>query len=427
MNRFHEEENKTTMKRPAQITVGSCAVIVLFSILFTFMATYVFLTYSFAEKRTAQVQTLEDMSQMELAFQKLAQIDASIGEDYLYEIDEESLAAGLLKGYMYGLGDRYAEYYTKEEFAALMSDTNGEMEGIGIYVTQNELFEAIEILSVFPDSPAINAGVQPGDLIAYVMYEGEMKSISELGYTVAVDALLGKAGTLAEFIVIRGEDYSERVEFSIERGFVTEYTVSSRLYSADETVGIVSISSFDAKTPEQFKAAVEELIGKGAQSLIFDVRYNPGGELESVCSVLDMLVGEGPIIRTVDKQGNESVVGESGPEELDVPMAVLMNNGTASAGELFCACLKDYEKAILVGENTYGKGSMQTICAFADGTGYKYTYRYYYPPFSDNFDGVGIAPDVESVLDLDTIVNFYTMSDEEDTQLIDAYNALKNK
>jgi len=427
MNSFPEEENKAPLKRPLQITVGTCAVIVLFAILFTFMTTYICLTCSFSEKRAEKAQYAEGMSELEIALQKLSQIDASLRNEFLYEPDEEALAAGVLKGYMYSLGDRYAEYYTKEEFAALMSDTNGEMEGIGIYVTENAQYNAIEILTVFPGSPALEAGVQPGDLIAYVKYEDEMKSVSEIGYTVAVDALLGKAGTKAEFIVARGENYAESVEFAIERGFITEYTVSSRLYDADKTVGIVKINSFDAKTPEQFKAAVEELLEKGAKSLIFDVRYNPGGELESVCSVLDMLVGEGPIIRTVDRAGNETVEEESGPEELNVPMAVLMNSGTASAGELFSACLKDYEKAVLVGENTYGKGSMQTIHSFADGTGYKFTYRYYCPPFSDNFDGVGIKPDVESVLDLESIGNFYTMSDEDDTQLIDAYNALKKQ
>ena len=130
-----------------------------------------------------------------------------------------------------------------------------------------------------------------------------------------------------------------------------------------------------------------------------------------------MLVPKGPVIRTVDKKGNEEVVYTSDKNETDVPMAVLVNGNTASAGELFAACLVDYDKAFLVGEKTFGKGSMQTTRSFNDGTAFKYTYRYYCPPFSDNYDGVGITPEFEVELPEEVQAHFYTMTDSEDTQL----------
>ena len=318
---------------------------------------------------------------------------------------------------MYGIGDKYAEYFDKEEFATLMKDTEGEMTGIGIQVVHNADLGAIQVISVFPDSPAYSAGLRPGDLITFVLQDGEKVSVSSLGYTMALSALQGKEGTVAEFTVNRGKNYEEQIDFSIERKKITQVTVEHRVYSEDKTVGIIVINSFDSKTPEQFKASLEALKSAGCTRLVLDVRNNPGGELISVCTVLDMLLPEGPVIRTLDRDGNEEIVYTSDKNELDMPMAVIMNGSTASAGELFASALKDYDKAPLIGEKSFGKGSMQTIKSFPDGTGLKYTYRYYCPPFSDNFDGVGITPDVEVVLEYESALNFYTMEDHEDPQL----------
>ncbi|MBQ2730278.1 MAG: S41 family peptidase [Clostridia bacterium] len=409
-------------KRRSGLPVGAVVVICIICVLLTFMTTFVLLTQ----------KHVKDMKELELnsggipeeAFTKLIQIKELLGEEFLYDIDDEALANMVLKGYMYGIGDPYAEYFTKEEFELLMADTNAEMQGIGISVATNTEYNAIQIISVFPESPALKAGVMPGDIITYVKIDGDYVSVSELGYTMALTHLQGEAGTKAEFVVHRGEGYSERVEFSIERGFITEYTVTSRVYSEDKSVGIIAISSFDKKTPEQFKSAYDALLKEGCTKLVVDVRNNPGGELISVCTVLDMLVPEGPVIRTVDKHGNEEVVYTSDKKETDVPMAVLVNSNTASAGELFAACLSDYGKAFLVGETTFGKGSMQTTRSFSDGTAFKYTYRYYCPPVSDNYDGVGLTPDFEVELPEEVKTHFYTMTDSEDTQLSRAVKEL---
>ncbi len=407
-------------------TVSASAVIVIAAlcIVATFMTTYVFLSVWYIQGdrgwNSGSGAARRAMEKMEL-------LDTLVRKEYVGEINEDVLTDWILKGYMAGLGDPYAEYYTKEEFSALMADNRGEMQGIGISVIMNTETGLIEVISVYPDSPALEAGVMPGDQIAYIIEDDQRYSVSEIGYSMAVSMLQGEADTYASFVVRRGETQEaiQELTFSIKRGYITEYTVSSRLYAPDPTVGIIRITSFDGGTPDQFTDAVQSLQTAGAKRLILDVRYNPGGDLDSVCSVLDTLLPEGPVIRTIDKNGKEEVVYESDAQALELPLVVLVNEGTASAGELFASALQDYDKAQVVGVQPYGKGSMQTIRSFEDGTGFKYTYRYYCPPFSDNFDGIGVTPDI--VEELDEALegkNIYKITDEEDNQLTAAYNAL---
>ena len=195
-------------------------------------------------------------------------------------------------------------------------------------------------------------------------------------------------------------------------------------YEADPTIGIIKILSFDLGTPAQFKEACETLIEGGATRFVFDVRYNPGGDLTSICSILDYLLPEGPIVHIVDAQGGEEVIN-SDASELDLPMCVLVNGNTASAAELFSSALQDYDKAELVGTTTYGKGTMQTIIRLSDNTGLGISYRMYNPPYSENYEGVGVKPDVEIEMDESLAnKNIYKITDDEDTQLQKAIEIL---
>ena len=158
---------------------------------------------------------------------------------------------------------------------------------------------------------------------------------------------------------------------------------------------------------------------------MFDVRNNPGGELQSICKILDMLVPEGPVIRTKEKGSDIETIYNSDENEINMPMAVITNGQTASAAELFTSCLKDYGKAVVVGEKTYGKGSMQSMVPLPDGGCLKLTTALYYPPFSDNYDGVGIEPDIESsIAEEFSKKSIYKLEESEDAQLLDAIAAL---
>lgn len=343
---------------------------------------------------------------------------------YIDEIDEDELADYVAAGFIAGTGDTYAAYYNAEGYASLKEDMNGDMQGIGVSVIYNGEEKAIEIISVFPDSPAYENGIEPGDLVVYVSEDGEnYESVAEVGYNVALQMLKGEAGTTAAFALYRASNPDDLMYFEIERREVVEMTVSYRVYSLDSSVGIIQISSFDGKTPAQFEEAVNALVKEGVEKLVFDVRNNPGGELNSVCSILDMLLPEGPIIRTIDKSGEEQVARESDANEIDMPMAVVVNSNTASAAELFSSSLQDYKKASIVGTVTYGKGCMQTMFPLSNGGCLSLTSALYCPPFSDNYNGIGVKPDVESELTGDAATkNLYKLTDEEDTQLKDAAN-----
>ena len=391
-----------------KISIGTAVILMLLAVLVTFQLTFMALSNKY-QSELNELTVSQDM------YAKLAAVDELYRTLYIGEIDEKTLTDNLIRGYVLGTGDKYAYYLDEEQFAEMMASNNAELQGIGIMVIyQNDM---IEIISVMPDSPALDAGLEPGDIIAYV--DGE--SVAELGYTAAVNRLQGEAGTLAEFTVQRGD---ELIDFSIERGYVNEQSVMYHVYEPDPTIGIVKILSFNLGTPEQFKSACEELIAGGVTKFVFDVRYNPGGDLESITEILDYLLPEGPIVRIVDAEGNEDV-RYSDASELDMPMCVLVNSSTASAAELFSSALQDYDKAELVGTVTYGKGTMQTIIRLADNTGLGISYRMYNPPYSDNYEGVGVQPDY--VVEMDESVadkNIYKITDAEDTQLQKAIELL---
>ena len=391
-----------------KISIGTAVILMLLAVLVTFQLTFMALSNKY-QSELNELTVSQDM------YAKLAAVDELYRTLYIGEIDEKTLTDNLIRGYVLGTGDKYAYYLDEEQFAEMMASNNAELQGIGIMVIyQNDL---IEIISVMPDSPALEAGLEPGDIIAYVGGE----SVAELGYTAAVNRLQGEAGTLAEFTVQRGD---ELIDYSIERGYVNEQSVMYHVYEPDPTIGIVKILSFNLGTPEQFKSACEELIAGGVTKFVFDVRYNPGGDLESITEILDYLLPEGPIVRIVDAVGNEDV-RYSDASELDMPMCVLVNSSTASAAELFSSALQDYDKAELVGTVTYGKGTMQTIIRLADNTGLGISYRMYNPPYSDNYEGVGVQPDY--VVEMDESVadkNIYKITDEEDTQLQKAIELL---
>lgn len=352
---------------------------------------------------------------------------------YDVDISDEDLAYATVSAYIAKTGDRYARYYNEEEYAELVRENEGDTQGIGITVTENSENKLIEIISVLPDTPAERAGLEAGDLIALIGIGDSAESVEELGYEPALKKLQGVKGTLCEFGIKR-EGSDEVIEFSVLR---EEFTSESVLYTtsvADKSIGIVKIVQFDLTTPTQFDAAMEALIASGCNKFVYDVRSNPGGDLASITAVLSRFLNSGDIvIRTEDRSGNMEtqycgvVSGyKDGYETCNVtsadigkyrnyPAAVLVNGGTASAAELFTGNMKDYGLAKIVGTQTYGKGCMQSIYSLGTGA-IKMTTAFYYPPLSDNYDGVGISPDEGYVVELSEAaakINLYKLLRDE--------------
>ncbi len=344
---------------------------------------------------------------------KLLEIEQLVEDNFVKPIDNEYLSNSLIYGYVFGLGDNYANYYTAEGYQEYVESLQGALTGIGIRVTSELLDDGITdrivIFEVMENSPAKEAGVKAGDILWSV--EGTL--YSDLGYEKAVEMMLGEAGTTLKFEVLRS---GKVLEFTIERRLFESQLVSYKLTDSNAKIGYIRIYQFGTSTISQFKNAVDSLMNQGAEKFIFDVRNNPGGEYVSITSILDYLLPEGDIIITTDKNGTE-VVEKSDKNHLDVPMVVLANSSTASAAELFVAGLVDYEKAVFIGDTTYGKGTVQKTFPLSDGSAVKFSTNYYLPPSRVSYDGVGIKPTYSVELSEEAAARFYLISEAEDAQL----------
>ncbi len=388
-----------------------CAFLVIITFQITFLAVSQMYRKEIAEMNADSSETWED---------KLEYINELTQMYFLKEIPLKTLEETLPAAYVAALNDKYTYYMSKEQYESFTSNNNADLQGIGVNVIYNSEYNAIEVVGVMSGSPALENGVNTGDLIYIV----EGQKVAEVGYNVAVDIMLGEAGTIASFSVMREKEDGvfESIDFKIERGFIVEETVTHRLHG--ENVGIIRIEEFDLGTPKQFKEAIDSLLKMGADRFVFDVRYNPGGALESITEILDMILPEGPIIKAVDRYGKEEVI-DSDEKEFNYPMAVVANGSTASAAELFTSALKDYKKAVIVGETTYGKGTMQSVIPLPDGSAVCMTTAKYYPPFSDSYDGIGIAPDKEVHLSEEyQNTSIYKLTYEQDIQLRTAVEAI---
>ena len=366
-------------------------------------------------------------------------------------VDYQKVLDAALKEYVRQTGDRYAYYYTEEEFEVLQKSNVGESQGIGINIIPStamiagEEYTVIKVVNVTKDSPADKAGLLIGDLIVFAGIGEKRELVHALGYDLAVRQMQGTKGTVAEFTVYRpdGDEYNV-LEFSIVRDEFIAWSVDSHRCTIEGygDVGIVKIMQFDLTTPTQFCEAVDDLLASGCKKLVFDVRYNPGGDRKSIEAVLSYFLNEGDVImRTRDQSDKEeisrvgvasytgdyagcSVSREDIGKYRDIPAVVICNGDTASAAELFTAAFRDYELATVVGTTTYGKGCMQQIMSLAivglPGA-LKLTTDMYYPPLGDNYDGIGIVPDVVIEQSEEALqINIYDITDAEDAQLVEA-------
>lgn len=363
----------------------------------------------------------EDKQNLDL-FETLAIVDYFYQSDYVSDIDKEELIYYLMNAYIACVGDPYGAYYTPEQVESVFGELDGKNVGIGVYVkAYKEGDPGLKVLEVMKGSPAEKAGVKKGDIITHVAGE----AVSTLGYDSAVSKIAGAIGTEVTIKVIRD---GNTVPITITRDEFTAQSVFYRKYALDNTVGVIRILEFNSETPKQFKEAVNTLLDSGCKSLVFDVRSNPGGTLDSCLEILDFLLPEGKIVKITELDGTITNTYYSSEGEIDVPMAVLTDGSTASAGELFTCALRDYEKAVVVGTKTYGKGCMQNIFSLPNGGALRITTQLYDPPISENYDGVGITPDV--VVELDGSLkemNYFEITDAMDNQLKAAYEALSSE
>ncbi len=350
-------------------------------------------------------------------YTRLLEIHALLEHYYVGELDEETMLNNALAVYTASVGDPYTQYMPKTEAEGYINGAYQSQTGIGVRASYSDAPVGIYISYVFPGAPAEKAGLKKGDVITSV----DGKTVTEENYIEIVDTIAGKEGTIVTLKLIRN---GKETTVSVTRGNFTVESVEYFMLETAEDIGYIRIDGVASNTADEFKSAVLTLKERGAKKYVFDVRDDGGGYLNVITSILDMLLPEGPIVRWKTADGKENANNSDAKQIVNAPFAVLINGHTASAAELFAAALRDYKLAVLVGEKTYGKGVMQTLFPLKNGDTIKITTAYYYPPYGDNYNGIGVAPDVEVALPKGE--EYFTVSEEEDTQLQAAIKALND-
>lgn len=369
-----------------KLSLTAVLLIVFFACLVTFMTTFVLLRSSYEAKLGGDIVSAGGESESGIDFDKLLEVDAYVRANFIGTVDYEKAMQYMLDGYMYALGDKYSVYHTAEEMQELTNESNGDLVGIGVRVMMDDETGGIRILNVMHDSPALEAGLQVGDVIVKV---GDLEVTADT-YNTAVNDVAGEAGTELTVTILRNGETFER---TLTRRLVRSEAVF--LEMQDNHTALIRIYEFTGNAADDFIAAMEEAQKAGATGYVFDVRNNPGGDLGVIVRILDYLLPEGPIVRIIDASGEVVHTYTSDESEIQAPMVVMINENTASAAELFTSALLDYDKCVTVGQTTYGKGVMQNIITLPDGSGIRLTTHYYNPPYSDNYNGVGIPADYE--------------------------------
>ena len=315
---------------------------------------------------------------------KLLLLNACIQQYFLDDYDEEKLTEGAYSGFMNALGDPYSCYYSATEYKQLQEEDSGEYRGIGVTVSKNEDNNYAEVMSIFKDTPAYNAGIKNGDYIVEV----NGKDTSTMTLTEVVTEIKSSEDPVILQIYRDGEE----LEISVEKDTISVESVSYEM--KDDKIAYVSISQFLENTDEQFTAAIDELEAEGMKGLIIDLRDNGGGMLDSCVNMLSRILPKDKlIVYTQDKNENRQDYLSNSDATLDLPIVLLVNENTASASEIMTGCLKDYGLATVIGTTTYGKGIVQSILPLSDGSAIKLTISAYYTPNGVNIHKKGIEPD----------------------------------
>ncbi len=369
------------------------------------------------EVTTGVVEEVDNSGTLDLdrVNRKMSRLERLVDQYYLFQEDMEKVEDGIYKGLISGLEDPYSVYYNAKDYEAVTADTNGIYSGIGAVVSKNANTGLTSIIRVFDKSPAQEAGLKADDIIYKV--NGEDVTMLELDVLVS-SYIRGEEGTNVQITVLRGEE-REEVTLDITRRSIEVQTVEYKML--EEKVGYIMVSQFDAVTYDQFVTAVDVLTKQGMVKLVVDMRSNPGGILETCVEMMDYLLPDGLLVYTADKNGKGDKYYSDDNHELDIPIAVLINENSASASEVFTGALRDFDRGIVVGEKSFGKGIVQNLIPLGDGSAIKLTTQHYYTPSGFDLHGKGIEPDIVVELNKDATVG----DPASDNQLSEAIKALQ--
>lgn len=410
------------MKR-ARYWLGT-AVLALMAAALTFVLTYHFVVAPTVNKAVDQAveetkKTYEPYMNYGELSDKVAEVGAYLDEYFVGEFEVEDMKDAVASAMVEATGDEWSYYISAEELAAYYENLTNSYVGIGVTVTVSEEDGGLMVTDVTRDAPAYRAGIQVDDIITKV----EGKSTLELGLEASRDLIRGEEGTQVTITVKRlGEEF----DVTLTRSNILTEVVTYEMVA--DYVGLITIVNFDQRCAQQTIMAIEELHRFGAKSIIFDVRFNPGGMKTELCMLLDYLLPQGVIFQSRETDGTEEII-RSDRNYLDMPMAVLVNIDSYSAAEFFAAALQEYDAAVIVGEQTYGKGYYQRTYQLSDGSAIALSSGAYFTPNGVSLAGVGITPDIVIEMDDETYANLYygLLEHEDDEQLQEAIRAMQEQ
>ena len=384
-------------------------ILVLLTNIFTFGLTNM-ITIKYKDKVIIPTKEYDQLTSSYRKYSKAIGLENYIKDSFLKEVDEEKLTEGQLKGMFQALEDPYSVYMTEDEFKDFTEHTKGIYGGIGVIVTPGD-DNLMTVVSPIEDTPGERAGLKTGDKIIKV--NGEEFTADNMDK--AVKLMKGEPKTTVSITILRKDKdgKNDYMDIDIVREEIRLVTVKSNVI--EDNIGYIKITSFDDLTYEDFKKDLSSLMKKNVSGIILDLRSNPGGLLDVCVDIADEFLGEGVVVYTETRSG-ERTYEKSNKNHVDIPLVVLVNEGSASASEILAGAIKDRDRGILVGNKTFGKGVVQRIKQLSDGSGFKLTVSEYFTPNGINIHGIGIEPDI--VVDLpDEVEEIGIGNLKEDLQL----------
>ena len=372
---------------------------------------------AFDRSETEQVEA--DTATQEDYHEKLDEIVALLNEVYVDGYDTDKLGDYLAQAAVAATGDRWSYYVSAEDYDAFVESNENAYVGIGVTVeSSDDLTDGVQITKVTPNSPAEEAGIEADDRI----YAVEGETVESLGLDEAKNRIRGEEGTEVTLTILRGE---KKFDVTVKRASVEVEVVKYSML--DGSIGYIKINNFEANSADRTIEAIDTLRGQGAKALVFDLRFNPGGRKDELVRVLDELLPEGPLFRSVDYKGNESV-DYSDADCVELPMAVLVNGDSYSAAEFFAAALQEYDWATVVGTKTCGKANYQQTFRLSDGSAVAVSTGHYQTPRGVTLANVGVTPDEIVEVDNKTYLELYkeAVAVKDDAQLQAAIKAVKD-
>lgn len=371
---------------------------------------------AFDRSETEQVEA--DTAAQEDYHEKLDEIVALLNEVYVDGYDTDKLGDYLAQAAVAATGDRWSYYVSAEDYDAFVESNENAYVGIGVTVeSSDDLTDGVQITKVTPNSPAEEAGIEADDRI----YAVEGETVESLGLDETKNRIRGEEGTEVTLTILRGE---KKFDVTVKRASVEVEVVKYSML--DGSIGYIKINNFEANSADRTIEAIDTLREQGAKALVFDLRFNPGGRKDELVRVLDELLPEGPLFRSVDYKGNESV-DYSDADCVELPMAVLVNGDSYSAAEFFAAALQEYDWATVVGTKTCGKANYQQTFRLSDGSAVAVSTGHYQTPHGVTLANVGVTPNKIVEVDNKTYLELYkeAVAVKDDAQLQAAIKAVK--